>query len=129
MVKLVNRKLLNDIQKQGKDADINCWACSLLVLGIIDELRWLDCEEMEQYISTHFKPISRKDLKDGDMYVLYTQDGELLHTAIFTQNQWWHKDGILPSEYTTISKMNYRYRKWCNEFGNQGIKTKMMRLK
>lgn len=88
----------------GQDADIhgftsNCWSTTLYTLGASDKIKFVNDEQMEEWLNSNTKRISHKsgdiEKQFGDVLVLENHyDGRIRvsHTAIYLGNDlYWHQ--------------------------------------
>lgn len=88
----------------------NCWGFVAAMKGWHDELIWLDCNDMEQYLKKHlYSNINMVQAQMGDVAV-YHAWGCLQHTALCLGNGMLiHKPGPLPLETVSFEELDIRH--------------------
>lgn len=91
--------------------EYNCWGFTAYSFNWIQELIWFDFPEMEYCLEMYTRRVNKP--KTGDIVVYRDEFGDLLHTAILTdenKHTILHKPGYLELEVNTIggsSKIYY----------------------
>lgn len=108
---VLNNERLNTANEQGAYPTwgFNCWGATLFVLEGDDSLRWVEDDEMTDWLYDNTDPIE-EPTKDGDILVLWRY-GSLWHTAVYMgEGQYFHKKGSNEAEITDISGVFGAYR-------------------
>lgn len=114
METLINERNLKVAHEKGRmgSGRFNCYCTSLFVLGKREELYWIDCPEITEFINNDTAEVTR--VKRGDILVMYAEDiyGDyveqqnedkliIVHTAVYMGNgEWFHKEGGGLSSFT-----------------------------
>lgn len=139
--KQINQEKVNEAYARWENRDkhysFNCWGTTLYALDKVDELYWVDCEEITEFINRNtFTVIGEDSIKSGDILVMYEyaddfystdydedtweemldKDGMwIIHTAVFiTPTKLFHKCGGGIAEFTDIQGVlnSYSYNRY-----------------
>ena len=123
---IINERNLKIAHKEGIEGEIdfNCWGATLFVLGIVEELYWVENSEIEEFIDNETEEVDKKDIRAGDVLVLYYGgSSRISHTAIFISKiKLFHKPGNGNSEFTSEKGVRelYSSSKECKYFRFKG---------
>lgn len=92
----------------------NCWNATLLYHGVADKIEYTSDAEMEDFLHDKTINVSSEPAKIGDVIVLWDDNGELVHTAVYL-GDWkvWHKVGMYNErgyEITSVDSALLIYR-------------------
>jgi hypothetical protein len=86
-------KSLNKLLYYHRDDKANCWNATLLYYGVESEIKYTPPGEIELFL--HHKCTYVSEPKCNDMFIIRSNDGELVHTAVLVSpGLFWHKKGI-----------------------------------
>ena len=115
---LGNKKLVYQSNREKLDKRqhaYNCWNFTAFTLGWTNELEWFSSNRMNNLLKTNSYPVSKKNLKAGDIVVYRSEEiyNCLDHTALILdpkKKTIIHKDGSLPVELNKYNKV-YQWSK------------------
>lgn len=82
--------------------DFNCWGATAFVLGITDNLRWIENYKMMEILTEKTEIVRTEEIQRGDILVIY-ESKWLHHTAVYLgRGKYFHKRGMNTSEITDI---------------------------
>lgn len=83
--------------------DFNCWGATAFVLGMTDNLVWIECGTMMNILTEKTTVVEYKERQRGDILVIYEGGKWLHHTAVYLgRKKFFHKRGMNTSEITDI---------------------------
>lgn len=91
--------------------DFNCWGATKFIADSdTPTLRWVDYDEMGEWLTKNFFPIKKKQAKEGDIVALFTKDMRLIHTAYNAgSGKYVHKLGQNVARLEPLSKVLEAY--------------------
>jgi hypothetical protein len=95
----------------GRDPiNFNCWGFTAFYCEWEEEANWLDSRVMEKLLEEYTKPISKEEIRAGDIAV-FRRDSYLTHTAVMLPdgNTICHKPGGNPLCIDTIEEATNSY--------------------
>lgn len=98
----INKTNIQKINKLRCPRFTNCFGSVIYSLGLTENPEWLDLAQIEHFISTYTKKVSKP--KDGDIVVFFDQDNDISHVAIKLKNKtYWHKPGSMRAESVSLN--------------------------
>lgn len=97
--------------------DFNCWGATMFIAHGADHLEWVDYHNMSEWLMTNYEPISKKEVKEGDIVALFDEDKHLIHTAYCVEpNRYVHKLGRNVARLETLNKVLRSYARDLNGY-------------
>ena len=123
MESVLNIQNVKKAYLEGKENnfDFNCWGATLYSLGYSKRLRWVNGDEMIEWLDENTFVVPMDYLQIGDILVLWRGEDRndftypLEHTAVYLgKGKYFHKRGSSCSEIATLEDVRAIY--WQGEF-------------
>lgn len=91
--------------------DFNCWGATKFIADPdTPTLKWVEYDEMGEWLTKNFSPIKKSQAKEGDIVALFTKEMRLIHTAYNAGNKKYvHKLGQNVARLEPLSKVLKSY--------------------